>query len=536
MTILASSVLHLAVALDGAGWHPAAWREPDARPRRAVHRRVLDRPGRGGRARAARLRDDRGLARPAVRPPVQRRTSAPTRSGPARRGTDRRPGRPADRAHRARADRGRHPHRAVPRVQGHRHPGLRQHRPGRGAGPGLGAVRDEAALFGRRTFPRSTGTPSRRRRLAELFDEAADYVEVVRRLWDSWEDDAEIRDAATGRFIDRDKLHYIDFDGRAVPRQRTVDHAAPAAGPADRHRARAPDRRLPALAARAPTSSSSRRTTSTDVAAIVRRSAPSRPRPAGRTTPCTSSPTCVVFLDDDPGAAAARRARLDDLAGAELRSDARIFTGTPVQLADLLQEWHDAGLSRLPAASGRCPARPGADHPRAGPRAAAPRCLPHRLRGGHAARPARPAPSRQPLRRRLTATTEDTMSKPRKQIHLAAHFPGVNNTTVWSDPARRQPHRVRVLRPLRADRRAGEVRLPLPGRGPAAARAERADLRPRRGRPARTPSPSSPRWPRSPSGSGSPARSTRRSTSRTRWPASSPRSTTSPRAGRRGTS
>jgi FMN-dependent oxidoreductase (nitrilotriacetate monooxygenase family) len=27
------------------------------------------------------------------------------------------------------------------------------------------------------------------------------------------------------------------------------------------------------------------------------------------------------------------------------------------------------------------------------------------------------------------------MTKPLKQIHLAAHFPGVNNTTVWSDPA-----------------------------------------------------------------------------------------------------
>jgi alkanesulfonate monooxygenase SsuD/methylene tetrahydromethanopterin reductase-like flavin-dependent oxidoreductase (luciferase family) len=39
-------------------------------------------------------------------------------------------------------------------------------------------------------------------------------VEVLRRLWDSWEDDAEIRDVATGRFIDRDKLHYIDFEGR----------------------------------------------------------------------------------------------------------------------------------------------------------------------------------------------------------------------------------------------------------------------------------------------------------------------------------
>ena len=27
------------------------------------------------------------------------------------------------------------------------------------------------------------------------------------------------------------------------------------------------------------------------------------------------------------------------------------------------------------------------------------------------------------------------MSPRKKQIHLGAHFPGVNNTTVWSDPA-----------------------------------------------------------------------------------------------------
>ncbi|MEU8618767.1 NtaA/DmoA family FMN-dependent monooxygenase [Streptomyces sp. NPDC048623] len=30
--------------------------------------------------------------------------------------------------------------------------------------------------------------------------------------------------------------------------------------------------------------------------------------------------------------------------------------------------------------------------------------------------------------------TNPTTGKPLKQIHLAAHFPGVNNTTVWSDP------------------------------------------------------------------------------------------------------
>ena len=53
-----------------------------------------------------------------------------------------------------------------------------------------------------------------RRLGADLFDEASDAVEVVRRLWDSWEDDAIIRDVATGRFVDRDKLHYIDFAGK----------------------------------------------------------------------------------------------------------------------------------------------------------------------------------------------------------------------------------------------------------------------------------------------------------------------------------
>lgn len=48
---------------------------------------------------------------------------------------------------------------------------------------------------------------------ASLWAEATEAVEVARLLWDSWEDDAEIRDVATGRFVDRDKLHYVDFVG-----------------------------------------------------------------------------------------------------------------------------------------------------------------------------------------------------------------------------------------------------------------------------------------------------------------------------------
>jgi alkanesulfonate monooxygenase SsuD/methylene tetrahydromethanopterin reductase-like flavin-dependent oxidoreductase (luciferase family) len=48
---------------------------------------------------------------------------------------------------------------------------------------------------------------------AELAREREDVIEVARRLWDSWEDDAVIQDAATGRYLDADKLHYVDFEG-----------------------------------------------------------------------------------------------------------------------------------------------------------------------------------------------------------------------------------------------------------------------------------------------------------------------------------
>jgi len=46
-----------------------------------------------------------------------------------------------------------------------------------------------------------------------LAQEAADSIEVSRRLWDSWEDGAVIRDVPTGRYLDVDKLHYVDFEG-----------------------------------------------------------------------------------------------------------------------------------------------------------------------------------------------------------------------------------------------------------------------------------------------------------------------------------
>ncbi|KUL96479.1 nitrilotriacetate monooxygenase [Bosea sp. WAO] len=44
-----------------------------------------------------------------------------------------------------------------------------------------------------------------------LDSDALAAIEVVRRLWDSWEDHAVIRDVASQRYVDGEKLHYIDF-------------------------------------------------------------------------------------------------------------------------------------------------------------------------------------------------------------------------------------------------------------------------------------------------------------------------------------
>jgi FMN-dependent oxidoreductase (nitrilotriacetate monooxygenase family) len=47
----------------------------------------------------------------------------------------------------------------------------------------------------------------------ERYDRAVEFVEVVQGLWDSWEDDAFIRDRASGRYFDPTKLHTLNHKG-----------------------------------------------------------------------------------------------------------------------------------------------------------------------------------------------------------------------------------------------------------------------------------------------------------------------------------
>jgi alkanesulfonate monooxygenase SsuD/methylene tetrahydromethanopterin reductase-like flavin-dependent oxidoreductase (luciferase family) len=339
--------LHLAVALDGAGGHPAAWRENDARPGELfdpgywadlvaeAERGLLD---------FATIEDSLGLQSDDPFEPDDR--------------TDR---------VRGRLDAVLIAARVAPRTNGI---GLvptatvTQTEPfhvsksiatldyvstGRaGVRVQISARPDVADLFGRRALPplsaAAINDPAVQQQVNEYFTEAADYVEVLRRLWDSWEDDAEIRDVASGRFVDRDKLHYIDFEGRWFSVK----------GPSITPR---PPQGQPIVAALGHGGVSHQLiASSTDVGFVTPHNATEAAdiaaeidalrRATGRADDTVHVfGDVVVFLDNEPKAAQARRRRLDELAGTEYRSDAEIFVGTPGQLADVLLDWHDAGLS-----------------------------------------------------------------------------------------------------------------------------------------------------------------------------------------------
>jgi len=327
------SRLHVAVALDGAGWHPAAWREPDARPAELFTARYwvdLVQEAERGLLDLVTVEDDLGLQ------------STDRWSDDGR--TDR---------VRGRLDSVQVAARVAPLTQGI------------GLVPTAVATHTEPFHLSKAVATLdyvSTGRAGLRVRVApsahvsahfgrrsdleipELLEEGADWVEVVRRLWDSWEDDAEIRDVATGRFVDREKLHYIDFEGRWFSVK----------GPSITPR---PPQGQPVVAALAHDALPFRFVgRSADLGFVTPADADDATRildeiraaqaEAGRSEETVHVfGDVIVFLDDDAAAARSRRARLDDALGEEFTSDAQVFAGSPSELVDLLLSWAEAGLT-----------------------------------------------------------------------------------------------------------------------------------------------------------------------------------------------
>ena len=349
--------LHLAVALDGAGWHPAAWREPDARPHdlfTADYWLDLATEAERGLLDFVTIEDSLGLQSSSYSEPDPR--------------TDQVRGRLDAVLIAARIAPLTHHIGLVPTViVTHTEPfhiaksiaTLDYVSTGRaGVRVQVSAKPADAAHFGRLTFPQiniqDRDDPAVAELIADVLDEADEYVEVLRRLWDSWEDDAEIRDVATGRFVDREKLHYISFAG---------EHFS-VKGPSITPR---PPQGQPIVSAlghqSVPYQLIGR---STDVGYVTPRDADdaraiiaeirAAQDAAGRSQETVHIfGDLVVFLDERAAVAADRKARLDDLAGATYASDATVFTGTPSQLADLLLEWQDAGLTGVRLRPGAVP-------------------------------------------------------------------------------------------------------------------------------------------------------------------------------------
>jgi alkanesulfonate monooxygenase SsuD/methylene tetrahydromethanopterin reductase-like flavin-dependent oxidoreductase (luciferase family) len=195
--------------------------------------------------------------------------------------------------------------------------------------PAVSRTQVEADLFGRKPAAPAD----------VLWREAADAIEVVVRLWDSWEDDAVIRDVATGRFIDRDKLHYIDFQGEffsvkgpsITPRspqghplvvlRADEEEALPVAARwADVVRISAPD---------VPTAAAARERIRSAVADAGR-------DPDGAIDGVTVLLDVEVHLAGDRDRARRDLAELDVLAGAELPASSVRVLGPPTDLADLI--------------------------------------------------------------------------------------------------------------------------------------------------------------------------------------------------------
>jgi len=338
--------VHLAIALDRAGWHPAAWRDPSASPTElpspAYWRRLLRTVDRSGLVLAtiedalsftdrfespgdpvvgrARGRLDAVLIASYVAPITQRIGLVPT----------------VTTAHPE-------PFHVATGIQT-----LDFASRGR-AGVRLvaGSSPAERANFGRRaTGPTAIPASGRVEDAAELvaaFRETGEFAEVLRRLWDSWDDDAIVRDAAAGLFLDPDRVHPARFAGeyfsvegasivprspqgrplvtvlahQTVPFQLAAEHADVVfVTPHDEASA-------------------------TGILAELDQAIAERRRGRERLRVFAD---LVVLIEETPAAARAAAARLDDLSGTAFTSDARIVVGTPLQVVDEIRALAAAGI------------------------------------------------------------------------------------------------------------------------------------------------------------------------------------------------
>lgn len=217
----------------------------------------------------------------------------------------------------------------------------------------------DAAAFGRKAAPHidphavAAGRPDPG--LTELLSEATEVGDVARGLWDSWEDDAIIRDAPSGRFLDRERVHHINFEGEhfsvigpsIVPRSpqgqlpiTLLAHSAPVYELA----ARVADVVFITPDSVSPRAGASRGQSAAQLIAAVREAELAADRAARGLAPLRIVADLVIGLDTAEESAVDRLAHLNTLADAPFESDTRVFVGSTRDAVALIADWHAAGI------------------------------------------------------------------------------------------------------------------------------------------------------------------------------------------------
>ena len=65
---------------------------------------------------------------------------------------------------------------------------------------------------------------------SDRYERATEFVEIVQKLWDSWEDEALVMDKASGRYSDPSKIHGLDHDGKFYKVKGPLNTARPPQG------------------------------------------------------------------------------------------------------------------------------------------------------------------------------------------------------------------------------------------------------------------------------------------------------------------
>ncbi len=170
--------------------------------------------------------------------------------------------------------------------------------------------------------------------------EAGQAADAAARLWDSWADDAEIRDESTGRSIDRDQPHHVDSEGDTF----SVRGSSTVPRPPRGHPVRvvdATDRRARATAARYADVALVQGANPAQVGA-VRAELLASARAHGR-DPDELRVLAALTVDLGDGERAAERGH----GGGGPRQTARgqLYRGGPVDLAELISRWHETGAA-----------------------------------------------------------------------------------------------------------------------------------------------------------------------------------------------